>query len=362
MRGVILIPSEKQDILWLDSDFSMDHISWTDLDASPAEARELPGGTFTSPPAGVALAPNELHVFGLGLDYAVYHKIYDATASFGHQWSPNWDNLGGDLTSTPVVLSTAQHHIDLFGLGPDQGMLHRSWNGSAWSDWDELGGGFTSQPIILPTGSGAFDIFARGLDFMLYHANWKPGTATDWSPLGGGPLVAPTAASAPAAVRVHNAIFVFVAGADGSIWYIQFDGKVWKPWASLGPAYRATADKDAVTFVSEPVVAAFFPQSDVVAGTGDGGVFTTGNVPSGATGSGPPPPVPPVSARTRLDVFAVGADRALWHKWLDHHGWHGENPGGGETGNWSRDPGGSLACAPSIFAPNREKLLLLVRR
>ncbi|GAC1347237.1 MAG: hypothetical protein NVSMB27_12250 [Ktedonobacteraceae bacterium] len=355
MHGVALIPSDRLDMLWLDTNFAMNYHTWKDMDLIPGSPSTNLGGTFTSPPVAVALGQDRLDVFGLGLDYALYHKVHAPAAPVGRQWSPNWENLGGNFTSTPVVVSTADNRIDLFGLGPDQGMLHRAWHGSVvtgisplpgpgkWSDWDELGGGFTSLPAVLPAASGAFDLFARGLDFMVYHATWTPGTPADWQLLGGGLLGEPSAASAPAAVRVHYETFVFVTGANGAVWYIVFDGKVWKPWVSLGPAHRATTDQDAIAFISEPVAVALFPESDIIV---DPGPITT----SGTTGAVTTQPPSLVSKRTRVDVFAVGSDKQLWQKTLDHEGWHGEMTHGHETGNWILF-GDSFACAPSIVAP-----------
>lgn len=358
MHGVALVPSIRLDVLWLDHNFAMNYHTWKDLDLIPDSPPTNLGGTFTSPPVAVALGQDRLDVFGLGLDYALYHKVHAAAAPVGEQWSPKWENLGGNFTSTPVVVSTGDNRIDLFGLGPDQGMLHRAWHGSAvagtsplpgsgkWFDWDELGGGFTSLPAVLPAASGAFDIFARGLDFMVYHATWTQGAPTDWQLLGGGLLGEPSAASAPTAVRVHNGTFVFVTGADGAVWYAVFDGKVWKPWLSLGPANRATADNDAVTFISEPVAVALFPKSDIVV---DPGPVTT----SHTTGEVASPPLSLVSKRTRVDVFAVGSDKQLWQKTLDHEGWHGHKaPDGHDTENWNWfGDGDSFACAPSVVAP-----------
>ncbi len=356
MHGVALVPSDRLDMLWLDPNFAMNYHTWKDMDLIAGSPPTNLGGTFTSPPVAVALGQDRLDVFGLGLDYALYHKVHAAAAPVGQQWSANWENLGGNFTSTPVVVSTADNRIDLFGLGPDQGMLHRAWHGSVvtgisplpdagkWSDWDELGGGFTSLPAVLPAASGAFDLFARGLDFMVYHATWTPGAPADWQLLGGGLLGEPPAASAPAAVKVHSRTFVFVTGADGLVWYVVFDGKVWKPWMSLGPANRTTADQDAVTFISEPVAVALFPESDIIV---DPGHITT----SGTTGAVATQPPSLVSERTRVDVFAVGSDKQLWQKTLDHEGWHGHKaPDGHDTGNWKLF-GDSFACAPSIVAP-----------
>ena len=75
-----------------------------------------------------------MEAFGLGTDYALYHKSYNVQADpAGNNWSPAWENLGGDLTSTPVVVSPAADRVDIFALGPDQGMLHRMRTGTAWS-------------------------------------------------------------------------------------------------------------------------------------------------------------------------------------------------------------------------------------
>jgi hypothetical protein len=367
MHGVVLVPSSRLDMLWLDTNRGMNHHAWTAIDLAPGSLPTNLGGTFTSPPVAVALGQDRLDVFGLGLDYALYHKVHAAAAPVGQQWSPNWANLGGNFTSTPVVVSTGDDRIDLFGLGSDQGMLHRAWHGSGttgtsplpgsgqWSDWDELGGGFTSLPAVLPAGSGAFDVFARGLDFMVYHAIYTPGMPTDWRLLGGGLLGEPSAASAPIAVRVHDGALVFVTGVDGAVWYTLFDGRVWKPWLSLGPANRGAAATDAVTFVSEPVAVALVPASDIIV---DPGPIAT----SDALGVRASQAASLISERTRVDVFAVGSDNQLWQRILDHDGWHGHKaPDGHDTENWIPfGDGASFACAPSIVAPTRGATVLVM--
>jgi hypothetical protein len=254
-------------------------------------------------------------------------------------------------------------------------MLHRAWTGSGWTGWHELGGAFTSLPIVLPSSSGAFDIFARGLDFQIYHANWKPNAVPDWVPVGGSLLGAPTAASPPAAVRVPNGMFLFVTATDGAVWTTTFDGRAWKPWGSLGPAQRPKPTPNIVdlknipnviTFTSEPDATALFPAT-VLTPT-DGGIIDSGAADASAgTEIGPPQPAPVDLTHLRVDVFAVGSDNALWHKWLDKDGWHGETETDAsnnvkETGNWlqvvSTQPDGpqvtsSCACIPSLVASHR---------
>jgi hypothetical protein len=323
MRGVVLVPSDRSDVLWLDRDLAMNYTTFGDLEVWPANPVEGTGvfehlgGTFASPPAAVALGADRLEVFGLGTDYALYHKSYNAQAdAMGNHWSAAWENLGGDLTSTPVAVSTAANRVDVFALGPDQGMLQRTRTGTAWSAWKELGGCFTSAPAVLPSGPGTFDIFARGPDFLIYRSTLTAAGISDWAALGGSLLREPIAASAPAAVRVHSEMYVFVVAADWAIWFTRFDGTVWKPWSSLDG-----------TFVSEPVAIALFPQID-------------------QTGT---------SSR-RIDVFGVQAgDHVLLHNWLDlsgfhDQGWHGwVDDSDGTTEALAK---GRYACAPGISAPD----------
>jgi hypothetical protein len=258
MHGVALVPSSRLDVLWLDNNFSLNIASFND--ATLDEAQAVPPGTLISPPVVVTLGQERLAVFGLGPDYSLYHWMYDAAAALGTRWSAG-ESLGAGFCSTPAAVSAGDNRIDLFALGPNRGMLHTVWNGSGWIDWQELGGGFTSLPVVLPAGPQAFDIFARGLDFQVYHVHWTPGAPADWQPLGGGLLGEPVAASAPAAVRVRDGIMVFVTAADGTISYCEFDGTVWAPWTSMGPA-QAPGKADAVTFISEPVAVAVYPATD----------------------------------------------------------------------------------------------------
>ncbi|HEV7885174.1 MAG TPA: hypothetical protein VGO81_16495 [Solirubrobacteraceae bacterium] len=59
--------------------------------------------------------------------------------------SPSWEGLGGTFHSSPVVESWGANRLDVFGLGTDDGMYHKAWNGSNWSpSWESLGGTFLS--------------------------------------------------------------------------------------------------------------------------------------------------------------------------------------------------------------------------
>ncbi len=363
MHGVVLVPNTRRDILWLDSRFEMNYTTWSNVvgywqnqattDAPLVGVHTNLGGTFASPPVAVETDGSHLHVFGLGTDYAVYHKTFDATIQGTlSQWTPNWERVGGNFMSTPVVVSTSAARIDLFGLGIDQSMVHASWNGTSWSDWDELGGCFTATPVVLPTSDGKFDIFARSLDYKLYHLTYDPAVQTDWNILGGGLLGEPVAASAPAAVRVQQRIFVFVVGDDGAMWTTLFDGRLWRPWSSLGVLALGAGLYPNTAFMSEPVAVWSNPAAQIIfQNTPSATVSTTEGTPShlnvavdSFTQSGSTLAAAGIAATTsafygRIDLFGTGTDAALWHIWLDTNGWQS---------NWE-NLGGALCCAPSVM-------------
>ena len=99
-------------------------------------------------PVVVSWDINRLDVFGLGTDNALYRKFWD-----GHQWNPSltgWERQGGSLNSPPAAVCWGPNRIDLFALqNVDNAMVHRAWNGSSWgplggSGWESLGGIFNA--------------------------------------------------------------------------------------------------------------------------------------------------------------------------------------------------------------------------
>src|ERR1035438_5245772 len=110
----------------------------------PASVR-LTGSTLEQEAiAVVAWGPNRLDVFGLGTDYAMYHKAW-----LGNSWQPQWEYLGGKFNSPPAVASWAANRLDVFGLGTDNAMYHKAWLGNSWQpQWEGLGGKFNSPPAV----------------------------------------------------------------------------------------------------------------------------------------------------------------------------------------------------------------------
>ena len=111
--------------------------------------------------SAVAWGTNRLDVFGLGTDNSMYHKAWD-----GNAWESDWENLGGVFNSPPSAVAWGTNRLDVFGLGTDNSMYHKAWDGNAWeSDWGNLG--------------GVFNVF-KGSDYIQIHEdhiNFRSGVA-----------------------------------------------------------------------------------------------------------------------------------------------------------------------------------------
>jgi hypothetical protein len=287
----------RRDLFWLDPGLSMTAVS-------PAEGFGFNlhhGGIFTSVPAVVAsmaIQPGETHqggllepgtalagpghgggvggiiqrtprldVFGLGGDYAMYHKAL---------WGPHdqsdfapWYRLGGVFTSAPAAIALAGDRVDVFGLGLDHALYTKTRLGDGWSpEWQRLGGTYTSAPSPLVKGPKQFDLFIREADFTLRRLQSDGATWHSEQNLGGS-LASPPVVVSWAADRVD----IFAVFHDQALWHRWWDGELWNDWESLGGRYTG-----------EPAAATWEPG--------------------------------------RLDVFVVGADdHLLYQHWFSNQTW-----------------------------------------
>ena len=51
-----------------------------------------------------------------------------------------WESLGGELASAPAVTSWAANEMQVFCIFPDGALWNRYWDGEAWHPWETLGG------------------------------------------------------------------------------------------------------------------------------------------------------------------------------------------------------------------------------
>jgi hypothetical protein len=241
-------------------------VSATPLEGNmPLVAAAGPAGGVSGTGLPIPLTPRT-DLFGLGLDYQMYHKRFwdDLERSDLSPWQP----LGGTFTSAPAAIAWTSDRIDIFGIGLDHAMYTKTCVGEQWTnDWLSLGGSFTSAAALVTRGK-LLDIFARGADFTL-RGNQTNGTNWfGWQNHGGN------LASPPVAVSWGpNRIDIFAVFKDGALWHRWWDGQIWNEWETLGGNY-----------VGEPAVASWAPG--------------------------------------RLDVFVIDAQtRELRHYWFSNDTW-----------------------------------------
>jgi len=77
--------------------------------------------------SAVTWAPGRLDIFGLGTDDQMYHKSWEGN------WGPSisgYDALGGKFNSPPCAVAWGPQRLDIFGLGTDNAMYHKWWDGN----------------------------------------------------------------------------------------------------------------------------------------------------------------------------------------------------------------------------------------
>jgi hypothetical protein len=86
-----------------------------------------------------------------------------------------------------AVESTGNGRLDVFTVGAlDNTLHHRSYADGTWSAWEDLGGNFTSAPAVISDAPGHLEVFARDVNNQLVH-RWLvgPDTWSAWDNLGG---------------------------------------------------------------------------------------------------------------------------------------------------------------------------------
>jgi S-layer homology domain len=255
------------------------------------------GGSITSGPAAASWAPGRLDVFARGTAGALMHLGYDG------QWDLLWQDLGGSLAtdSRPAAVASAAHTLDVVVRGTDDALWYKYYSGGAWSAWDREAGTLASAPAAASRGAGTFDVFVRGTTGALLQTTYDSGAwSGTWTNLGGSIK----AGSDPAAVSWGpDRIDVFVRGIDDALWLTTWNGASWSAWEKLGGALTS---------------------SPTVTSTLEG----------------------------RLDVFARGANNTIWHRAYSlQTGWAA----------WEDLGGGAVASAPAAVSWGVDRIDLFVR-
>ena len=118
-----------------------------------------------------------------GQDGALYQKWWDSSGSW-HPGPTSWARHSEPfvLLSAPAVVGNAVMR-DVYAVGPDKAVWHKSWRNSAWGPWTSIGAptanGAQGAPGVVMVHPGFIDVYVRGADDRLYQKWWD---GAKWTP------------------------------------------------------------------------------------------------------------------------------------------------------------------------------------
>jgi hypothetical protein len=90
------------------------------------------GGTLHQP-ALASRSAGQRDGFVTGFNNEMYHS-----PTIPPKAANNWGSLGGQFISGPAAFSWGLNHLDVYGIGADDGIWHKWWNGTHWDGWHRL--------------------------------------------------------------------------------------------------------------------------------------------------------------------------------------------------------------------------------
>jgi N,N-dimethylformamidase len=312
-------------------------------------------GVTTEPaaPAVAMSAQGRRMVMHRGLHGALRDKSHDGT-----QWLPaqeDWHGVGNAIVGAPAAIAWGPY-VTLMAVGSEGGLQSRWWDGMQWgpsdAGWQDLGGQLAGTPVAVsraPWGNpNGFDVFALGRDGAVRHKWWD---GAQWGPVPGGwNTLGGQLAGSPVAVNWGAYVTVLAVAPDGTLQGKYWNGTQWGP-SETGWQYLGGQLAGPLAVVSRaPANAAGF---DIFALGRDGtvqhkwwdgaqwGPAGGGWNTLGGDFAGPPAAVA-WGGGGKMSLFAVGKDGQLWTKWWDGVQW---NPS--PTG-WSSMGGGFLGPVTAL--------------
>jgi hypothetical protein len=283
--------------------------------------------TPTTPLAANALSQNSglrLDTFVVGGDNALWHKWFVNGA-----WS-DWENLGGYCKIDVAAVSWGSDRMDVFVVNANEGISHRWFINGAWSDWEDLGGTIVNYIHATSWGPGRLDLFTMqgifGTSKLTFPHRWfERNQWSAWQNLDPIPSINTVIAGGP------GHFDMFGINYQQALIHRSFDNGSWSAWQNLGgyclnypfnAVSRGPDSWDVFVVNSDRRLSWRQYASGVVYDWINlDGILLDKQVWSGSAVAS--------WGGSRLDLFAEGRDRALWHKWYDNGKWSGWESLGG---------------------------------
>jgi hypothetical protein len=233
-----------------------------------------PTGAFVFGPSAVQRRDGKIDVFVVGSNRTVWRSPCIEMPCDRRSRYDDWMREGGapprGIDSRVGASFWNGGRWDIFAVGRDRRLWHQTRGGTRWMGWEDLGGELVTSPAVTSWSDGRLDVFvgkageeiqqrycqATG-PFACRGSSWYP-----WSPYPGRPpagFIGDPAAVAPST----NQIDVAVLGRDGAIWITSYISG-WGGWQSLGGQ-----------FVAPPALAALNGRTDIFALDAQGKLWRT---------------------------------------------------------------------------------------
>lgn len=290
------------------------HHKYWDYDAFSTVWADL-GGVSMGPPAVVSAKKGEIDVFYRGTNRKAYTKHFE-----NGKWS-DWINLAGGLSTNLAVASKAPNHVIVCSHGGPDGvqMVCKNRYDGVWDKaWEYLNGGFKSEAAVVSSAPGNLDAFGIGGHNAVYVKSNRNGVwDKSWKSLGGNFDSPPTVVS-----WGGGRLDVFGVNTAGTPQHKYFSGGAWSEWKSLGGGLATAISAQASTFLG-------LTRIDLFALGGDKALYT--KIYDGVKdewgswmrhdGEFISEPVVRRAGADRLDVFAVGKGGEMRHQFWNASGW-----------------------------------------
>jgi hypothetical protein len=267
-----------------------------------------------------------------------------ATVIAGGQSATAAPASGPSLTGPISVGRDTDGRLELFATGSDAVLYHR-WQvtpDGAWSGWESLGSGF-SAPAVAANADGRLEAFSYGPGWYIYH-RWQltpNGAWSDWANEGFQTMLRPNLA-----LGGDGRLVAFVISTDGNLYSKTQSAPGQGPWSvwtriyappltGSVPGVGHNADGRLELFAIGQDRAMYHVRQQTV-----GGAFGGWNSFGGDFNY----PTPAVASNTdgRLEVFAVGNNGSAYHRW--------ETTANGNWSDWYNQGGPLLSLMPAALA------------
>jgi hypothetical protein len=270
--------------------------------------------------------PGVTDLFVRGTDNLLYYKWWEKN----NGWKPNYDLVGPDrgfISGSPVAVSGGGSDlVDVFarGIGANDGLYHKVWQNSTWSNWQRLGTMDTlSSPGLAWEPTRRLNVYFLGTDNALYVYQY---TSTGvWA--GPWPLDKQISSSPTGISLKSGTAHVFARGMDNTLLHRRYDNG-WQPWQPLGGPISGQISADPE---SSPSVASWGAgHLDVYVRGTDDAVWHKSSKDSGTSwsnwerlgGSILSSPAAISREPNQVEVFAIGKDNKLYHIWQENSVWY----------------------------------------